>query len=410
LTAARRLGLVLVTAVICGVWASPAWATSTVAAPAFSATDNLNFTGAVTTFTTDEMSATAAQFSVTIDWGDGTQSAASSLVGSGGSFTVNGTHTYADSGPRTVTVTVHDTSPSSTASNHATVTVTDAPLNASGPTGLTVGEGASLSGLLAHVVDTDTGPPPPSSAYTASVDWGDGSAAGAGTVTLGASRSIDVSGGHTYAEEGSYTAVVTVTDSGGARATRSLPVTVIDAPVKAASALTGSAASGASFSGAVAVLLDTDSGNTLGDYTAQILWGDGSASAGTAGAAGLSLYSISGAHTYSRSGTYLVTTLIRDAGGQSDVAFGSLVVAVPPPPPPPVHCVVPSLLGKTTTAARRLLTAAHCSLGKTRRAKSLRRGQRATVVVAQSLRARTIKPSGTKVDVTLGRPSARRHA
>ena len=46
------------------------------------------------------------------------------------------------------------------------------------------------------------------------------------------------------------------------------------------------------------------------------------------------------------------------------------VLVDPPPPTKKVYCVVPNVKGKTLAAAKRKLTAAHCKVGKTTKAKS----------------------------------------
>src|SRR5207302_6562484 len=61
----------------------------------------------VATVTTSNAVNTAGDFAVTIDWGDGTTTAGT-VTGSGGSFSVNGSHTYTASGDDTITVFVND--------------------------------------------------------------------------------------------------------------------------------------------------------------------------------------------------------------------------------------------------------------------------------------------------------------
>jgi hypothetical protein len=71
---------------------------------------NQPFTTEVATFTSTDTSAPASDFSATIDWGDGSAPSTGTVSGSSGSFTVDGTHTYALDGttPDPVTVTISD--------------------------------------------------------------------------------------------------------------------------------------------------------------------------------------------------------------------------------------------------------------------------------------------------------------
>jgi hypothetical protein len=62
--------------------------------------------------------------------------------------------------------------------------------------------------------------------FAASVDWGDGSGAGAATVARADDGSWTVSGTHTYRRAGSYTATVVVTDAAGVTERATVPVTV----------------------------------------------------------------------------------------------------------------------------------------------------------------------------------------
>ena len=71
-----------------------------------------------------------------------------------------------------------------------------------------------------------------------------------------------------------------------------------------------------------------------------------------------------------------------------------------PPPPPAVRCVVPRLRGKTLTRSRRLLSAAHCRLGKVTRP---RRPRGRLVVASQSPAPRAVRAAGTRVAVRLRR-------
>lgn len=73
---------------------------------------------------------------------------------------------------------------------------------------------------------------------------------------------------------------------------------------------------------------------------------------------------------------------------------------------PSSRCVVPRLKGRSLTQAKRLLSHAHCALGKVRKPRA-RRGQK-LIVASQSPRAGSSRPARTKVNVRLG-PAPQRH-
>ena len=168
------------------------------------------------TFTDGNPGSTTADFTATITWGDGTTSAGTVSGPTGGSFTVAGSHTYAEEGSNTVTVTVQDDGGSTTSST-ATAKVADAALTASpacaatslqsynGPTA-TFKDAASPGGTLLD--------------FTATIEWGDGSSSN-GVVSGPNGGPYTVSGSHTYASPGPFTITTTITDAGGAKATTS---------------------------------------------------------------------------------------------------------------------------------------------------------------------------------------------
>ena len=74
------------------------------------ATHGSPFSGAVAGFVDGTPRATQADFTATIDWGDGTRNSGA-VLGSrprGGPFTVRGTHTYTSAGTYTLAITLHD--------------------------------------------------------------------------------------------------------------------------------------------------------------------------------------------------------------------------------------------------------------------------------------------------------------
>jgi hypothetical protein len=415
---ARRAAALIAAPMILGLLAAPAGAAVTLGTPSLAVSEYAEFNGAVAAFTTDDPFPLASHYTATIDWGDGTATTATisgSGSASGGTFTVSGNHIYADGGAWVLKVTLHDSTDSSKAEATGTATVVDAPLAATAPAGLTLPEGGASAATLAHFTDADTGPVPPPSHYTATVSWGDGSANSPATIVgLGGEQGYDVSATpHAYAEEGSFTLTVTIEDLGGAHTSVSIPVSVLDLPLAATPVATlGVGGFGnASFAGALASFTDADPGAQIGDYTALILWGDGSASDGTIGVASPGVFAVDGAHIYTQSGTYTVKILFRDVGGQSALTQLSLAVAVTPavtlPQPLPLilRCVVPNLKGKSQAAAGLALARSHCKLGKVTKSRRLEHGHgkpaRPLVVVGQSPAAGADDPAGTAVSLHL---------
>src|SRR5207249_541210 len=265
-----------------------------------------------------------------INWGDGTSATAGTVTQPGGmgtAFVVSGSHTYAEEGSYTVTITITDKG-GSTAAPTPTATVADAALTASG-TAVSATEGIAFSGQVASF--TDANPAAPLTDFTtgtggASINWGDGTSATAGTVTQpgGVGTAFLVSGSHTYADEGSHTVTVTITDKGGSTATPTATATIADAALTA-SGTAVSATERISFSGQVASFTDANVTAPLTDFTtgtggASINWGDGtSATAGTVtqpGGVGTA-FLVSGSHTYADEGSHTVTVTITDKGGST---------------------------------------------------------------------------------------------
>ncbi|MBO0780109.1 MAG: hypothetical protein J2P37_14895, partial [Ktedonobacteraceae bacterium] len=247
-------------------------------------------------------------FSAIINWGDGNTTLGTVTVTGSGTFAVTGTHTYANSGNFLLTVTVVDTNGhSATSTSMATVT---APLTITVLT-ITSVEGAPFSGQVASGTFTGiTGP------FTATISWGDGTPSSSGTVLV-SGNTFTVNGSHTYTEEGSYPLTVTVSDTSGHQITGSGTATVSDAPLTlnsmSVSALLRTATLSATFT-------DANPFADASDFQATIAWGDNTTTQGTVrkNVFGNS-FSVSGSHTYSRTGTFTVTLTIaeRDDGQPS---------------------------------------------------------------------------------------------
>jgi hypothetical protein len=286
--------------------------------------------GTVANFSSTNTSTPASQYSATIDWGDSTSTSAGTVTGGSGSFTVSGSHTYAEEGAHTATITITDTSDGNTTTVNSPVTVADAALTA-GTLTLSGGvEGASPGS--ASFTFTDANPGATASDFTASCDWGDGSSPSSGSVSGSGSGPYTVDcGAHTYAEEGNKTVTVTVTDDGGSTTSASGSVSVADAALTAVCAAAPN--SPQAFSGNTATFTDADVNGIVTDYSATINWGDSSTTtAGTiTGGPGTGPYTVSGSHLYLSTGPFTITTTINDVGGStSSVTCQTLVFAFAP--------------------------------------------------------------------------------
>jgi hypothetical protein len=270
-----------------------------------------------------------ASYSATVTWDDGlgqSHTSAGRIQASGNAFAV-----YADDsvpmlqGQHSVTVTINDIGGASV-STADLVTVgpgPDAP-SASGNS-LSVTEGQAFSAVLGGYVNLDQ----PSRAVggnTVQIDWGDGTSS-AGSLVPVAAGQFQVTGTHTYQEEGNYTATYTVTAAGaGSSVQGSTSFHVADAPLTLTMTPPSVVLAGQTLNGyPVATFSDADTFHALGDYSAQISWGDGAVTAGAIRDNGNGTYSVLGSHVYGSVGSVTLGVTVHDAGG----AGASAASAVP---------------------------------------------------------------------------------
>ena len=285
--------------------------TLTAAALDISPTEHAAFNGNVATFTDSDTSRTAASFTASVTWGDGTTSSGT-VAGSNGAFTVSGQHTYADEGSFALSVTVAETAPGiATSTATATATVKEADVLSGTPVTFSATAGSSFSGTVAHFADTDTANV--AGDFVATINWGDGTTT-PGTVSGGAGAFL-VSGTHTYVSSGNFSVGVTLSDDapGTATATVTSSANVNSTLVATASNL--SATEHTAFSGTVASFTDSDITKTTASFTASINWGDGTTTSGTiVGSAGS--FTVAGQHTYADEGSFpLSITVTENAPG-----------------------------------------------------------------------------------------------
>lgn len=247
---------------------------------------------------------------VAVVWGDG---ASESVSLAPGVTSTSPTHTYADSGAYTVSVTVTDAGGLSVQGG-TTVNAMNVSPSLSNlvltPSSVTDHETLTVSGTFSDPGTADT--------FTLAVNWGDGSSA-SGPLAAGV-RSFSAT--HAYAVAGTYDVTVTVTDRDNGPGSQTATVFVA-ARNTAPSALTFvPVATGANLdlSGS---FTDPDA---LDTHTVTATWGDGDSTT-QALVAGVTTFDT--AHVYAASGTYTVSVTVTDAAGASTGASAQVVITVP---------------------------------------------------------------------------------
>lgn len=177
---------------------------------AISPTEGVQFSGVVAAAASG---AANANMTATIDWGDGQSSAGTVSAAANGGFLVSGSHTYAADGADTISVIVNDgLGHSTTLSSNAKVA--DAPLTGAAAV-IRFNPGQTSVNNATVATFTDAGGAEAVGNYHATIDWGDGSAVTAGTISF-ANGTFTVAGSHTYASSARFPVKITITDVGGA--------------------------------------------------------------------------------------------------------------------------------------------------------------------------------------------------
>jgi YVTN family beta-propeller protein len=191
----------------------------------------------------------------------------------------------------------------------------DAPITANGTTfGAT--EGVTFTSTVAAFTDRD--PASTAGEYSATIDWGDATASTPGTISGPTGGPFTVSGTHMYAEQGTYSVTVTITDVDNRKNNATVISTARVSDAKLSSTCATTPVSTQTYTGPTAMFTDQSSTGTLSDFSATIFWGDSSSSPGTiTGGPGNAPYTVTGTHTYSSTGTFLISTTIADVDGST---------------------------------------------------------------------------------------------
>lgn len=248
-----------------------------------------------------------APLAVTFD-GAGSTDADGSVVSYAWDFGDGGTasgatasHTFTDQSTRTVTLTVTD---DDGATDQISRTVEVAPTNVAP---VAVVSPTSLAGQAPFAADFDgtDSTDVDGSVVSYAWDFGDG-----GTAS-GASPA------HTFAEQGTFTVTLTVTDDDGAVGTTTAEVQVAAPNVPPVAVAGASAVAGQA---PLAVVFSSDGTNDPDGSIATYSWdfGDGSSAGGA-----------SPTHTFTQGGSYTVTLMVTDNQGAASSVTTTVVVAPP---------------------------------------------------------------------------------
>lgn len=291
-----------VTATAVAVVTDPSFAPAGVT---FTSTQNQAFSGSVGNFADPTGPGAASAYVATINWGDGSSSSPGNVtLTAPNTYSVLGGHTYTQVGSFSITATVSELNNGTALAQIGTIASTALvsdpnTLTAAGTT-LDAKQGTSTSVTVATF--TDTYAAATAGMFQATIDWGDGTSASQGSVSL-ANGTFTVVGTHAYVTNGPATVTVSISDTPGtATAVATSTANVADGNTFTPVAATFVAQSGQSFSGVVALFPDANPLVRAGDFTTTIDWGDGStASLGSLTAANGTL-TVSGTHTYATAG------------------------------------------------------------------------------------------------------------
>jgi PKD repeat protein len=180
--------------------------------------------------------ATPSSFTVSIDWGDGVTTPGM-VTGGNGYFSAAATHTYAQDGNFTVTVTVQEAGVAQPATTTDPAFVDSAELFAAGVGTINATHGVRLDSAVANMTDLGDDP---AGEFVAVVDWGDGTGPtgvdtnghplGAAAVVVGGNGNggyYSALASHTYADPGNYTVTVSVWEVGTSQTVKATSPVVV---------------------------------------------------------------------------------------------------------------------------------------------------------------------------------------
>jgi hypothetical protein len=294
------------------------------------ATAGQYFDQTIATFASGDVQGTLADFQATIYWSGAVNFITQGAIAPDGTgnYLVYSSNAYARPGSYPVNVVISGANNSS-AQAGGTATVTDAPLSP-GPTTVYPQIQSPFSGAVGSFQTTN--PYAGTADFTASINWGDGTASTAGTVSSSGYQSFNVVGQHSYSTVGTFPIAVTVASPGGqatiinsTAVATALPVSVYPVQVigSAGQPLVGTP---------VATFVDPYTTDNPASFQGIINWGDGTTSVGRVVAQGSGIYGVVGDHTYRAAGSYTLQIQVdRVANGQTASTSGTAQIGTPSP-------------------------------------------------------------------------------
>jgi hypothetical protein len=273
------------------------------------------------------------EFSATIDRGDGTTTTPGIIAISGGGFSVTCSHNYeadpiTEPATFTVTTTITDARTGEIAVAIGTATVAPVPITTT-PQNFAVSANKPFTGTVATFRDSD--PRKDSSFYTATINWGDGTADTTAKIT--GSNPFTVKASHTFAPFPTTDLVtITITDQNGRTATAVDRVVDPPAPTTNPTPPSASAPTPAvlsivadglrllphrPFHGIVATFTESGPPEPASAYRATINWRKGRRSAGMIVRSN-GRFVVTARHVFPRfKGARTVTVMVTDPAGES---------------------------------------------------------------------------------------------
>jgi hypothetical protein len=315
----------------------------------FTATEGQPPTQPVATFTHGRGYAPTTDFTATIAWGDGATSVGRVQASTtSGTYQVFGDHAYAEAGSCGASASVRAVDGAATVVNSA-ASVSEAGFARSSLT-ITAQPGVPFAGTVAAFWDVNA--LSTSADLQASIDWGDGTTSRGQVHEYGSGYYgyYQISGTHTYANPGSDTAQVHLTDGPGptVTATTSVSVTPLSplapwwyptgsvtvpggGPIQVTAVSSLSVTESVPWTGRLASFT-ARAGLSVSDFLAQVYWAFGSSGPGSAtvvpnGGRG---FSVQAGYTYTSAGPQTIFVLVSDRRGDiGEAVVGANVLDAP---------------------------------------------------------------------------------